>query len=211
MLQPHVSKNPLLDLNVFLLESLRSFSVTASLFPSSRALSAALLRSIDFSKVDVVLELGMGTGAVTTEILRRLSPHGRLFAVDVNPAFVSHVRRSVPDPRLVPVLGTAERLGPLLNQRGIRRVDAIVSSLGLALMTPQQRSRIFEQAAGHLHTRGILSQYQYLHSGNVPRWCTAFGLPGFSEEDFLREYFRDVRSERVIWNLPPASVFTCRP
>jgi hypothetical protein len=43
------------------------------------------------------------------------------------------------------------------------------------------------------------------------KWVRALGPKRFAEENFLREYFREVRSERVIWNLPPAKVYTCRP
>ena len=77
---------------VFFRESLKSLSVTASLFPSSRFLASALLRPIDFERAQVIVELGMGTGAITTEILRRMAPGSILFAIEVNPAFIAHVR-----------------------------------------------------------------------------------------------------------------------
>ena len=192
----------------FFRESLKSLSVTASLFPSSRFLASALLRPIDFDRTRVIVELGMGTGAITTEILRRMAPGSILLAIEVNPAFVAHVRSKVHDSRFVPISGRAERLGSILGKRGVRRADAIVSSLGLTSMAHDLRSTIVEQAAGHLGQNGVLTQYQYL-SGK-PNWVRALGLKGVAEENFLREYFREVRSERVIWNIPPANVYTCR-
>src|ERR1035438_5439637 len=81
----------------FFRESLKSLSVTASLFPSSRFLASALLRPIDFGTARVIVELGIGTGAITNEILRRLRPNAILIGVDLNPAFVSHVQRKVQD------------------------------------------------------------------------------------------------------------------
>jgi len=190
--------------SLFFFQSLQSLTVTASLFPSSRFLASALLRPIDFSKARVIVELGMGTGAITREILRRLHPGSVLYAVDINPAFLAHVQRRIHDIRFVPILGGAEHLGLFLNQRGIDRADAIVSSLGLSSMGPDLRSHIVRQAADHLSPDGVLTQYQYLQ----------FNTPGphrFREKDFLHEYFREVDAERVIWNLPPANVFTCRP
>ena len=192
----------------FFRESLKSLSVTASLFPSSRFLASALLRPIDFGRARVIVELGMGTGAITTEILRCMAPGSVLFAIEVNPAFIAHVRSKVHDPRFVPISGRAERLGSILGKRGIRRADAIVSSLGLTSMAHDLRSTIVEQAAGHLGENGVLTQYQYLPG--KPNWVRALGLKGFAEENFLREYFREVCSERVIWNIPPANVYTCR-
>jgi phospholipid N-methyltransferase len=198
------------DYGLFFSQSLRSLSVTASLFPSSRFLASALLRPIDFGSAQVIVELGIGTGAITSEILRRLNPNAVLLGVDLNPAFVSHVRRKIQDSRFIPVLGQAERLGVLLKRHGISRADAIVSSLGLTAMHPSQRAIILTQAAAHLTRDGVLTQYQYLHAGGEPNWASALGFRGFAEREFLKAHFRHVVSERVIWNLPPARVYTCR-
>ena len=195
----------------FFRESLKSLSVTASLFPSSRFLASALLRPIDFDKARIIVELGMGTGAITTEILRRMAPGSLLLAIEVNPAFIAHVRSKVHDPRFVPISGRAERLGSILGKRGVHRADAIVSSLGLTSMAHDQRASIVRQAAECLGEDGVLTQYQYLPASAKPKWVRALGPKRFAEESFLRQYFREVRSERVIWNLPPARVYTCRP
>jgi phospholipid N-methyltransferase len=195
---------------LFFSQSLRSLSVTASLFPSSRFLASALLRPIDFGAAQVIVELGVGTGAITKEILRRLRPGAVLVGVDLNPAFVNYVRRKIQDSRFIPVLGQAERLGALLNRHGITRADAIVSSLGLSAMRPSQRSTILTQAAAHLTPEGVLTQYQYLHAGDKPDWVSSLGFVRFAEKEFLKAHFRHVASERVIWNLPPARVYTCR-
>ena len=195
---------------VFFFESLKSLSSTASIVPSSRFLASALLRPIDFTNARVIIELGMGTGAITMELLRRMQPDTTLYCIEINPVFVSHMRERVDDQRFVPILSGAERLGSILNQRGIRRADAIVSSLGLTSMGHDQRCSIVHQAAVHLHGNGVLTQYQYLHARGEPNWSCALGLKRFHEEFFLRQYFREVVSEQVIWNLPPAAVYTCR-
>jgi phospholipid N-methyltransferase len=189
---------------------MRSLSVTASLFPSSRFLAAALLRPIDFGAAKVIVELGVGTGAITREILRRLNPDAVLLGLDLNPAFVNHVGRTARDSRFVPILGQAEELGTLLRRYGITRADAIVSSLGLTSMRASQRSDIMTQAAAHLTRDGVLTQYQYWHVNGEPNWASSLGLPRFQEKEFLKAHFRHVASERVIWNLPPAYVYTCR-
>lgn len=198
------------DYRLFLSEALRSLPVTASLFPSSRFLASALLRAIDFNAARVIVELGVGTGAITKEILRRLRPNAVLLGVDLNPAFVTHVGRTTQDSRFIPILGQAERLGTLLSQHGISRADAIVSSLGLTSMHSSQRSTIMAQAAAHLTGSGVLTQYQYLHANGEPNWVSSLGLTRFPEKEFLKAHFRHVASERVIWNLPPARVYTCR-
>ena len=197
------------EYGLFFSQSLRSLSVTASLFPSSKFLASALLRHIDFSTAEVIVELGIGTGAITKEILRRLKPNAMLIGLDLNPAFISHVRRKHQDSRFIPVLGQAERLGSFLTRHGVTRADAIVSSLGLSAMRPAQRSTILTQAAEHLNREGVLTQYQYLSAAGNGNWAS-FGLKGFAEKEFLKAHFPHVTSERVIWNLPPARVYTCK-
>jgi phospholipid N-methyltransferase len=195
---------------VFFTESLRSLSVTASLFPSSRRLAAALLRRVDFGSARVVVELGMGTGAITTEILKRLGPDAVLYGVDLNPVFISHLRQRIQDKRFVPILGRAEHLSALLDQHGIRRAHAVVSSLGLTSMRPRQRSAIVQQVTERLTDGGVLTQFQYVHASGSPNWLSKFGIQRFAEKDFLQAHFRHVHAERVIWNFPPANVYTCR-
>ena len=198
------------DYGLFFSQALQSLPVTASLFPSSRFLASAMLRAIDFRTARVIVELGVGTGAITKEILRRLNPNAVLLGVDLNRAFVNHVERTTRDSRFIPVLGEAEQLGTLLGRHRISRADAIVSSLGLTGMLESQRSTIMTQAAEYLTRDGVLTQYQYLHANGEPNWVSSLGLMRFPEKRFLETHFRHVASERVIWNLPPATVYTCR-
>ena len=194
----------------FLSESFRSLSVTASLWPSSRMLASALARRVDFGRARVVVELGVGTGAVTGLLLQRMRPRSLLYGIDLNPRFIAHVRKNVRDSRFVPILGRAEDLGKLLRSVGVHRVDAVVSSLGLTSMEPDQRDSILGEIQRHLATDGVMTQYQYLHPGGGPEWLSAVGVRRFAEEEFLRRYFTEVSTERVVWNLPPAKVYTCR-
>jgi phospholipid N-methyltransferase len=158
----------------------------------------------------VVVELGMGTGAITTEILQRMEPNAVLYGFDLNPVFVAHLRRRIQDPRFVPILGKAENLAAVLDQHGIQQANAVVSSLGLTSMRPRQRTAIVKQVAERLTEGGVLAQYQYMYASGHPNWLSAFGIHRFPEKAFLQAHFRDVKSERVIWNLPPANVYTCR-
>jgi phospholipid N-methyltransferase len=179
--------------------------------PSSRFLAAALVRSIDFSRAGTVLELGAGTGAITSEILRRMGSNSTLYTVDVNPAFISHVHRRIRDRRVVPILGAAENLETILRRRGVTGVDAIVSSLGLSTMDEDRRHRILSSAAKYLGSHGVLSQFQYLHANSAAKLASRLGLRPFREETLLCRYFSRVSHERVFLNMPPAIVFTCKP
>src|SRR5260221_10343326 len=101
-----------------------------------------------------------------------MSPNARLFALDINSKFIEHVRERIQDPRLMPVVGSAEDLGEILRAHGAPRADAIVSSLGLANMSDRLRTSIIQEAARQLGPMGVFSQYQYVHiTGELkPNW-----------------------------------------
>ncbi len=194
---------------LFLREFARNPRGTASVCPSSPILSRRLADCIDFDRVQTVVDLGAGTGAVTHAILDRLPDDGRLFAVDNNASFVDHLRQIFPDPRLVAVHAQANALAPTLRSLGSPRVDAIVSSLGLTSMEPGVRREILKHAASCLTRDGAFIQYQY-HSS---RWSwlnarTTSHWP-FEAEQLLRTFFRVVVTQDVLLNIPPARIFVC--
>jgi phospholipid N-methyltransferase len=191
---------------LFFQESIRSLGPTAAFFPSSRYLANALIRPIDFRETRTVVELGPGTGAVTNAILKRLRPDAKLIAVDINQTFIHHLRTRCHDPRLIPICGSAADLRSQLSVHDIGPVDAIVSSLGLTAMDQRTRRSIMRAIGICLAADGTMTQYQYLGNLDIPK----FKIHGFNEARFLRRFFSEVRVGHVIWNVPPALVFTCR-
>jgi len=185
---------------------MRSLGPTASMFPSSRYLANALTRPIDFRRARTVVELGPGTGAVTNEILKRLRPDAKLFAIDINPIFIDHLSATCQDPRLVPLHGSATDLLSLLTPHDVGPVDAVVSSLGLTGMEHRSRMFIMRQIGACLASHGTMTQYQYAGHFEIAK----LKLGGFNEARFLRRFFAEVSVGRVLLNLPPALVFTCR-
>ncbi|MEP6715137.1 MAG: methyltransferase domain-containing protein [Terriglobia bacterium] len=195
---------------LFLQEGLRSMGPTASLVPSSRHLASALLKPIDFLSARTIVELGPGTGPVTSQILRRLRPDAHVLALDINGAFIKHLHDTCHDPRLVAVCGSATDLRALLAEHGAGPVDAVVSSLGLTSMDPETRALIVGEIAACLVPGGIMTQYQYIHAcaGHLDLGKRRFSR--FNEASFLRKFFNTVGIGHVLRNFPPALVFTCR-
>ena len=69
----------------FLRAWLRNPAQVGAVWPSSPRLSAKLARIAPGHGAPVVVELGPGTGAVTAQVARRLSPEGRHLAVELDP------------------------------------------------------------------------------------------------------------------------------
>jgi phospholipid N-methyltransferase len=190
---------------LFLREFVKSFRLTASVVPSSRYLTAALCAPVDFERARVIAEFGPGTGCVTNGILNRMHPDAVLYAIDMNPVFIDHLKRGCQDKRLRPVLGSAADLNQIVNGASEGKVDAVVSSLGLTSMNNPLRISIYDQVRQCLRSGGVLTQYQYATS----KAGCKIARSEFDERRFLESYFDKVTTKWVLVNFPPACVFTC--
>jgi phospholipid N-methyltransferase len=146
---------------LFFQESMRSMGPTASVVPSSRFLAAALTKPIDFKRARTILELGPGTGPVTKALLRRMRPDAKLLAVEINPAFVEHLRAACPDSRLIAACGSATDLQGIFSAHKLGPADAVVSSLGLTSMDPHVRTMIVRQIGECVSRGGLMTLFQY--------------------------------------------------
>lgn len=165
-----------------------------SVVPSSRRLTARLLAAIDWNAAETIVEYGPGTGVVTRALLARMAPDARLFAFETNGEFVTYLRRTIADPRLEVIEGSAETVGAVLAAAGIGHCDAAVSSLPFSIMPARVRLRIVAATAAALKPGAPLVGYQY-----STRWVAE-----------LRRTFDAVTVRFEPRNWPPAFVFTAR-
>ena len=165
-----------------------------SVIPSSRRLTQRLLAAVDWSAARTIVEYGPGTGVVTRALLARMAPEARLFAFETNGEFVAYLRRSISDPRLTVIDGSAETVAAVLAAAGLAHCDAAVSSLPFSIMPPRVRLRIVAATAGVLVPGAPLVGYQY-----STRWVGE-----------LRRAFDHVSIRFEPRNWPPAFVFTAR-
>lgn len=161
-----------------------------SVIPSSRRLIQRLLAGIDWSRVQIAVEYGPGTGVVTRALLARLGPEARLHAFEINPEFAAYLRREIADPRLVVVEASAE----LVAQRLPGPADLVVSSLPFTVMPRDVSARILAATATALAPGAPLVGYQYSKA-----WLRA-----------LRRVFPRVDVDFEPRNWPPAFVFRAR-
>jgi 16S rRNA (cytosine1402-N4)-methyltransferase len=113
----------------------------------------ALVRSADGLYVDGTY----GRGGHSRLILSRLSPHGRLLAIDRDPEAVAHARTGperVDDPRFEIEHCAFAELPRLLAARGIARIDGLLLDLGVSSPQIDDPARGFSfRAAGPLDMR----------------------------------------------------------
>ncbi len=194
-----------MSLKTFVEEAISDFSTVASVSPSSKFLAAAMSEPLPLARARVAVEFGAGTGVITEAMLAQLPPDATLFVFEINKRFLDCLRSNITDPRVVLIDSSVENLDTELHKHGIRQVDAVASSLGLAFLTDKHRHALFQRLAPFLHRRSMFTQYQYIQS-------LQFDRGRFSRLDLrplLTQYFSLVQCKIEWRNLPPAFVFTC--
>jgi phospholipid N-methyltransferase len=185
--------SPLRFVQAFLREP---FTVGAC-WPSSAALSRAVVDSCDFGPSSTVVELGPGTGSFTELLLERLDSRGQLLAFEISDTNIEVLRRRFP--RCRTIHDSAEFLPRYL---GRKRVDCIVSGLAWGNMLPLTQDRLLKAILKSLSPRGQFVAFAYLHARCFP---TSLRFRKLMYSKFAR-----VETTPIIWrNVPPAFVYRC--
>ena len=160
--------------------------------PSSQALARAMAHLIDPARPGPVLELGPGTGVITTAILERGIAPGRLTLVEYDhdmAAFLAGYFAGVDV-----IEGDAFDLAHTLGDKTQEKFSAVVSGLPLLNFPLARRRHYMEGIASLLAPAAPFIQFSY---GMQP---PVTPLPGQS-----------VTRAALIWaNLPPARVWVYR-
>ncbi|MDI2028011.1 methyltransferase domain-containing protein [Saccharopolyspora sp. TS4A08] len=169
--------------------------------PSSPHLAREIASVVPRTGEPVVVELGPGTGALSSAIADRLPAGGRQLAIELDAGMIEHLDRELP--WLEVIQGDASHLGALLADAGIDRVDAVVSGLPWSIFPAKLQHDILQQVGSVLTPGGAFTTFAYLH---------ALGMNGARQ--FRRRLdvsFDEVLTTRTIWrNVPPARTYVCR-
>jgi phosphatidylethanolamine/phosphatidyl-N-methylethanolamine N-methyltransferase len=168
---------------------------TASVFPSSSELAAAMIGELP-EGTRRVIELGGGTGAITRELLAAGIPASQMLVLELNEELHAHLHTRFPGVHVI--LGDARSLLQLAQESGYLDkglADAIVSGLGLLTMPPSLQRDIMAAAFECLHPDGMFVQFTYGPAAPVA-------------DAVVRELELQVlRGDFVLRNVPPATVY----
>jgi phosphatidylethanolamine/phosphatidyl-N-methylethanolamine N-methyltransferase len=164
-----------------------------ALTPSSPKASRAIARYAS-AKYDLpILELGGGTGSITSALIDVGLPPSRIYTLEQQPSFCELLRRRFPE---VTVLeGDAANLSALLKQHRIERLSLVISSLPIIWFELEKQRVIIEQAFSLMDANGYLIQ--------ITNWVTS-PLPA------RRLELKGEVVERVWSNFPPYSIWIYR-
>lgn len=208
------------DAGLFFQEFFRTFRDTGSVIPSAPALCNALTRYVDRrddpdAPLDI-LEVGAGTGPVSTAIARKMAGKDTLELVESNERFVERLRALLEeDPDLSRVADrTTLHHCRVTELDRTERFDVIVSGLPFANFTAGEVREIFEFYLDVLRPGGHLSFYGYLGTKQIkavfaPRAAyLQQARSSWVVEEYVAGY--GVDEERIFANIPPAWIFHLR-
>lgn len=184
----------------FLTAFIRNPRATGSLVPSSQGLAKRMVEGLDLEHAQVIVEIGPGTGAFTGELMRRAKAGAKIIAIELDETFARSLQGRFPT--LDVVHDSAEALPKILEQRGIKTIDAVACSLPWANFPDGVSEKILGSMTGCLKPGGRFSSYVYL---------SGLWMPGaWKFRKLLRHSFATVERTPVVWaNVPPAFVCRC--
>jgi len=164
-----------------------------AVMPSGRVLARTMAQYVDIDSSEPVVELGPGTGAITSALIEHGVDQKRLVLVESNPGFCALLRDRYPHAKVVQ--GDAYALRDSLWNMLTAPASAVVSGLPLVTKPMLTRLKLIRDAFVALAPGAPFVQFTYSVAPPIPK-----SLPGVSTE----------ASERIWMNLPPARVWVYR-
>jgi len=161
-----------------------------AVMPSGKLLARTMAQYVDVNSEGPVVELGPGTGAITSALIERGVDQKRLVLVEYNPGFCALLRDRYPHAKVVQ--GDAYALRDSLWDVLKAPAAAVVSGLPLVTKPMLTRLKLIRDAFAALAPG---APFTYSVAPPIPK-----SLPGVSTE----------ASERIWMNLPPARVWVYR-
>ena len=178
---------------LFLRKFLKHGTRVASVAPSSRALANAMVRHLDSSKPQTLVELGAGTGAVTRMIAEKMHPESTLYAVEIDPDFAAVLRKDVPQAKVLQC--DVKDLPQQLASHGVDHVDHFFSCLPTPSLPKSVNKAIYECFTQVSPADTMFSQITIMPWVFWPMY---------------RKVFKEVQFNLVVANFPPAGAYHCR-
>lgn len=181
----------------FFRKFLHSPGRVGAVMPSSHALADRMCQIGGVGSADLVVEAGAGTGVFTKKILEQLPASSRFLSIEIDP-YLAQVTRDA-NPTVDLVCDCATNVAQHLSDRGLGKVDVIVSGLPWAVFSEELQSDLIRSFLAVLKPGGSFVTFAYLQGLHMPAGKR------FSKR--LDDSFTSVERSAPVWrNVPPAIV-----
>jgi phosphatidylethanolamine/phosphatidyl-N-methylethanolamine N-methyltransferase len=130
--------------------------------PSSGFLTRKIAKRMDYSKPQVIVELGPGEGCHTREIVRRMHPESKLILIELDDHFAEHLEKQFAHDERITVIHTdALHLVSTLDELGISDPDYIVSGIPFTIMDSELREKVLSNISRSMGPNTVFITYQF--------------------------------------------------
>jgi phospholipid N-methyltransferase len=183
----------------FLQAFLKNPLKVGAIAPSSPELAAKMLEGIEPDENNILLELGVGTGAITKFLQDRISNKESYLGIELDKNLVKSLNKRFPELNIV--CGNACETFSLHQKSGLGKVGAIVCCLPFVSLPNEVGEKILSEIDKFMQKGCTFRTFQYAHGYYMP---SAIKL-----REFMRNrYGKSKRSRLIVKNVPPAYTLT---
>ena len=176
---------------IFFKSLLKSPLKTGAFFPSSKNLATAIASFVNIPAEDeYIVELGAGTGRLTSAILARGIPESQLIILEMQQSLVKFLKKNFP--KINVIEGNAADLANLLPPQIIGKVTTVVSGIPMVNLRFQDQQDIVKSCKNIMKLDGALLQFTYRPGSPLPSNKLGLG------QRYLGH---------VLMNMPPAAIW----
>jgi phospholipid N-methyltransferase len=144
---------------LFLFNFIKNPVRNASIIPSSKIASGAMMEGIDWNKVNTIVELGPGNGTFTREILARCKPDAKVVLFELENSYVELLRKKFGH-RVQVVHASAHLFEDILKEMKLPKADLIIS--GLPFLGKNLNQLIFDSIQHQTDKGAIFRFFTYM-------------------------------------------------
>lgn len=183
----------------FLQAFLKNPLKVGSIAPSSPELAQKMIEGIAPSKESVVLELGVGTGAIT-KFLQEIVPNRESYlGIEIDKTLVKLLKEIFPALKIV--RGNACDVFSIYQKTGFGKVGSIICCLPFVSLPNEVGEKILSEIDKFMEQGCTFRTFQYAHGYYFP---SAIKL----REHMRQRYGKAKRSQLIVKNVPPAYTLT---
>ena len=185
----------------FVRQAFRNWKEVGAVAPSSPKLGARMAEVAEVWRASRVVELGPGTGALTSAVLDTLPHDAEYLGLELNPSFVETLRHRHPGRRFE--VAAAQDFDFRSVWPADPTFDVIISGLPWSAFPQSLQTAILDHVLPGLRPGGRFATFAYYGFHQLPN--------GRRFRRLLHSRLTGVESSRVLWaNLPPAFVYVGR-
>lgn len=184
----------------FLQAFLKNPAKVGSIKPSSPELAQKMIEGLTPDKDNAVLELGVGTGAIT-KALQEIVPDDRSYlGIELDADLVQLLRRNFPE--MLMIRGNAVDTWSIHQRSGIGKIGSIICCLPFVSLPNEVGEKILLEVDKFMQLGNCTFRtFQYAHGYYFP---SAIKL-----REFMRNrYGKSKKSPLIVKNVPPAYTLT---